>query len=123
MKYPPQTYAKFMLNLANESSETRTQKIKRLVDLLYKSGDIKDWKHISEIYSAMKEKKDSRNKAIVRYAKKVDKKKLQNLLSPLIVEFVEDNSLVDGFRIEVGDKRYEDSLFAKWIDFKKQLTF
>jgi F0F1-type ATP synthase delta subunit len=122
MKYNPVEYAKYLLYLHSLAPNEQKQNIKKLVMLMSKNGDIRDWRKIEEIYESLKEKGGKKKKARVSYSGHISKLEIENDLKKYEVEFNEDKSLIGGIQIKIGDLRIDNSVAGRLAELKTILN-
>lgn len=122
MRYPASEYAKYLLCLKDLSKSEQEVSLKKLVAMLEKNGDLKDWKKIIEVYESVKEKTAEKKSALVSYLGDIHKTKIKEMLSAYEVEFEEDKSLKGGIRIQIGDLRIDNTIAGRLAEVKSILN-
>ncbi len=122
MKYSPSEYAKYLLSLHFLPITEQKANIRKYAKMIEKNGDLKDWKKIVETYESIREKKADRKTAKVSYAGEINKEKIREHLKNFEVEFNENQSLIGGMQIQIGDLRIDNSITGRLVEIKSVLN-
>ncbi len=122
MKYAPAEYAKYLLSLHSETPKKQKEGVNSLVKLLEKNGDLRDWRKIEEVYESLREQSAVKKGAVVSYAGHIPKTEIKNHLKKYEVEFNENESLIGGMQIKIGDIRIDNSIAGRLAEIKRALA-
>ncbi|MBI2474751.1 MAG: F0F1 ATP synthase subunit delta [Candidatus Taylorbacteria bacterium] len=121
MRYPPPHYAKYLMSLRSLPAGEQRSSLKKLVEMLQKSGDIKEWQRILDIYESLVQKMAGKKKAVVTYSGTLERQGIEKALSNYDIVFVEDKTVLGGVSIRVGDTRIENTMRGRLAGVKRAL--